>query len=105
MRQTGISRRNAGRRQRNGAALELVTADDHRPRPAAARAISGLAGVETIIRYSMAWPFFVTREALAGYDDLLAFALNVILGEDWEAGGLDQVDTGGGPRRAGPPPA
>jgi len=60
--------------------------------------------VETLLRYSMAWPFFVTREALAAYDDLLAFSLNVILGDDWEAGGLDEVDTGGGPWPAGSPP-
>jgi hypothetical protein len=83
--QTGISARNARRRQRRSSPLTHVPDDD--VRTPADRPLSEFAAMGTIARYGMAWPLFVTREMLAAWDDLLAFWMNVILGDDWEADG------------------
>jgi len=52
------------------------------------------AGI-TLARYGTAWPIFITREMLAAWDDWLAFMMNMILGDDWQAAGLDEVRRSG----------
>jgi hypothetical protein len=53
-----------------------------------------LAGLGTLVRYSLAWPIFVHREALAAYDEGLVFWLTFILGDKWNDGGLDEARPG-----------
>jgi hypothetical protein len=50
--------------------------------PVAASALKRLAVAEALVRYGMAWPLLAARETLAGWDDLLQFWLNLILGDD-----------------------
>jgi hypothetical protein len=50
-----------------------------------------LSGLGTLVRYSFAWPIFLHREALAAYDEGLAFWLAFILGDKWKDGGLDEA--------------
>lgn len=81
--QTGIRAREARRRQRRLRPLTLVDDDD--ATLITERALSGFAAAGTLVRYGLAWPLVVTRETLAACDDVLAFWMNLILGDDWEA--------------------
>ena len=60
------------------------------------RVRSGAHTAITLARYGTAWPIFIAREPLAAWDDGLAFMMNVILGDDWQAVGPDEA------RRSGP---
>lgn len=55
------------------------------------RTASGVHAAVTILRYGTAWPIFVARETLAAWDDGLAFMMNLILGDDWQAVGFDET--------------
>ena len=69
--------------------LLLRTEDGYRS--VADRAVSGGRAACTLLRYGTAWPIFMARETLAACDDGLAFLMNLILGDDWQAGGYDDA--------------
>ncbi len=56
-----------------------------------ASATGGARAAGTLLRYGTAWPIFIARETLAAWDDGLAFLMNLILGDDWGAGGYDDA--------------
>jgi hypothetical protein len=67
----------------------LGTADQSDP-SAPDRMMCGVDAAFALVRYATAWPIFVARETLAAWDDGLAFIMNMILGEDWQAVGFGE---------------